>query len=114
MTFLTWEQSVALAEAHQERYRTLIYLAVDSGMRWSELIGLRRGSIDLGRRKVRVTEQLIRLEGGTWLRKEPKTPASLRSITISSVTAELLADIWSGLAGLERVQRSSPTRSEAR
>ncbi len=28
MTFLTWEQSVDLAEAHQERYRTLIYLAV--------------------------------------------------------------------------------------
>ena len=31
MSFLTWEQSVALAEAHQERYRALIYLAVDSG-----------------------------------------------------------------------------------
>ena len=40
MTFLTWEQAVDLAEAHQERYRALIYLAVDSGMRWSELIGL--------------------------------------------------------------------------
>ena len=42
MTFLTWEQAVELAEAHRERYRALIYLAVDSGMRWSKLIGLRR------------------------------------------------------------------------
>jgi integrase len=92
MSFLTWKQSVALAEAHQERYRALIYLAVDSGMRWSELIGLRRARVDLLRGKVRVTEQLVRLEGGKWLRKEPKTPASVRSITVSPVTAELLAD----------------------
>ena len=51
MTFLTWEQAVDLAEAHQERYRALIYLAVDSGMRWSELIGLRRARVDLDRHK---------------------------------------------------------------
>ena len=57
-----WEQAIQLAEAHPERYRALIYLAVDSGMRWSELIGLRRGKVDLRRRKVRVTEQLVRLE----------------------------------------------------
>jgi integrase len=68
MTFLTWEQSVDLAEAHVDRYRALIYLAVDSGMRWSELVGLRRARVDLGLRKVRVTEQLVRLGGGQWLR----------------------------------------------
>jgi integrase len=92
MTFLTWEQSVALAEGHQERYRPLIYLAVDSGMRWSELVGLRLGRVDLLRRKIRVTEQLVRLEGGKWLRKEPKTPASLRSMTVSPVTGDLLGE----------------------
>ncbi len=89
MVFLTWEQAVGLAEAHSERFRALIYLAVDSGMRWSELVGLRRARLDVRRRKVRVTEQLIRLEDGRWLRKEPKTPNSVRSITISPVTAEL-------------------------
>ena len=66
-------------------------MAVDSGMRWSELIGLRRSKLDLRTRKVRVTEQLVRLETGEWMRKEPKTPASVRSITLSSVTAEILA-----------------------
>ena len=83
MAFLSWEEAVALAEAHGERYRSLIYLAVDSGMRWSELIGLRRSRLDLRTRKVRVTEQLVRLESGEWLRKEPKTPSGVRSITIS-------------------------------
>lgn len=102
MTFLTWEQAVDLAEAHQERYRALMYLAVDSGMRWSELIGLRRARVDLGRRKVRVTEQMIRLKGGTWHRKEPKTPASVRSITMSAVTAELLTE------HVERVVQAGP------
>ena len=42
MTFLDWDQVVRLAEAHNERFRTLIYVAVDTGMRWSELVGLRR------------------------------------------------------------------------
>lgn len=92
MTFLTWEESVALAEATKERFRAMVYLAVDSGMRWSELVGLRRARLDVRRGKVRVTDQLVRLEAGEWLRKEPKTAASFRSISISPVTAELLAD----------------------
>jgi integrase len=91
MVFLDWKQAVDLAEAHTDRYRALIYLAVGSGMRWSELIGLRRSKLDVRARKVRVTEQLIHLETGEWLRKETKTPASVRSITISSVTAEIMA-----------------------
>lgn len=92
MAFLDWTEVVALAEAINERYRALIYLAVDSGMRWSELVGLRRSKVDLRRRKVRVTEQLIRLESGEWLRKETKTAAGVRSITISTETAEILAE----------------------
>ncbi len=91
MVFLSWDQAIELAEAHAERYRPMIYLAVDSGMRWSELIGLRRSRFDLRNRKIRVTEQLVRLDNGEWIRKEPKTPASIRSITISQFTADLLA-----------------------
>jgi integrase len=45
ITFLGWEQAVELAEAHAERYRAFIYLAVDSGMRRSELVGLRRARL---------------------------------------------------------------------
>lgn len=62
MTFLSWEDAVALAEAHKERYRPLIYLAVDSGMRWSELVGrpprarARRGDRGVFRRPVRGDE----------------------------------------------------------
>ena len=92
MTFLDWDQSIKLAEAHPDRFRALIYVAVDSGMHWSELIGLRRGKVDLRNRKIRVTEQLVQLEDRSWLRKEPKTPAGVRSITLSPFTARLLAE----------------------
>lgn len=92
MSFLTWAQVIDLAEAHHERFRALIYLAVDSGMRWSELIGLRRSRVDLLRRKVRVTDQLVRLDTGEWLRKELKTSASVRSITITPSTAAMLSE----------------------
>jgi integrase len=91
MVFLDWPDAVEPAEAHGERYRAFIYLAVDSGTRRSELVGLRRARLDVRSRKVRVTEQLVRLRPGEWLRKEPKTGSSIRSITISPVTAELLA-----------------------
>ena len=99
MMFLSWEEAVDLAEATHERYRALIYLAVDSGMRWSELVGLRRSKVDLHRRKIRVTEQLIRLESGEWLRKETKTAAGVRSITISPETAEILAEHVGSVVG---------------
>jgi site-specific recombinase XerC len=91
MTFLDWDQVIRLADAHSERYRALIYVAVDTGMRWSELVGLRCGKVDLKNRKIRVTEQLVQLEDRSFLRKEPKTAAGVRSITISPFTAALLA-----------------------
>ncbi len=47
--------------------------------------------MDLHRGKVRVTEQLIRLESGEWLRKETKTAGGVRSITISPETAKIVA-----------------------
>jgi len=102
MAVLTWTEAVELAEAHQERYRALVYLAVDAGMRWGELIGLRRAKVDLRNHKVRVTEQMVRLRTREWVRKEPKTPSSVRSITISPVTADILA------GHLERFSSSGP------
>ncbi len=65
-------------------------------------MGLRRARLNVRTHKVTVTEQLVRLRTGEWLRKDPKTPSSVRSITISSVTANLLA------GHLERFAASGP------
>jgi integrase len=77
------EAGLAPSSVHRH-YRTL--------MRWSELVGLRQAKLDLRRGKVRVSEQLVRLASGEWLRKGPKTVGSVRSITVSPFTAEVLAD----------------------
>ena len=92
----------ALAEAHNERFRALIYLAVDSGMRWGELVGLRRGRVDLRRGKVRVTEQLDAARGPPWIRQPPKTTAGVRSITMSAFTPRSCATTSSGSLGRAR------------
>ena len=92
MVFLEWDQVVRLADAHTDRFRTLIYVAVDTGMRWSEIVGLRRSRVDLRRAKVRVTDQLVHLKSGEFLRTEPKTAAGVRSISISRFTAALLGE----------------------
>jgi len=53
---------------------------------------VRRQKLDLVNRKVRVTEQLVRLEDGRFIRREPKTAAGVRSISISPQIAELVAE----------------------
>jgi integrase len=61
-------------------------------MRWSELIGLRRSKVDLRGRKIRVTEQLVQMEDGSFVRKEPKTGASVRAISLSEAMTALLVE----------------------
>jgi integrase len=63
-------------------------------MRWSELVGLRRYNVDLLRRSIAVTEQLVYIGGSTaqarageWVRQRPKTRAGVRSISISDFLA---------------------------
>lgn len=99
MTFLDWDEAIRLAEEHSERYKALIYVAIDSGMRWSELVGLRRSKVDLRNRKIVVTEQLVQLADRSFLRTEPKTAAGVRSITLSPFTASVLAGHLDTFAG---------------
>ena len=99
MTFLTWDQAIELAEAHPERFRAMIYLAVDSGMPWGELIGLQRKNLDVVNRRVRVVDQLVRTQDGKFHRKAPKTSAGVRSITISRMTAEVMTSHLERFAG---------------
>ena len=38
MTFLNWDEVIELADTHDPRFRALILFAVETGMRWSELV----------------------------------------------------------------------------
>ena len=67
----------------------MIYLAVEYGTRWGELIGLQRENLDLANRRVRVVDQLVGTADGKFHRTEPKT--NRRQSDGRIVQAEMLA-----------------------
>lgn len=67
----------------------LFVLAIATGLRQSELLGLLWSDLDLAERKLSVRRQLQRRSGGYEL-VEPKTEPSRRSIPIPMVVVELL------------------------
>lgn len=99
MVILDWPQVFDFADALPERYRALVFLAVDSGMRWSELVGLRRSRVDVDTCKVAVVEQLIRLDSKEWVWHPPKSEAGTRTIAISPFTARMLAEHMDHFSG---------------
>lgn len=89
---------IALLEATiDKRYRVWLRTATGTGLRLSELSGLRAGRVDLLRRRVAVAETMVELHGVVSY-GPPKTKAGLRQVPISAVLAARLTD---HLAGVE-------------
>lgn len=87
MRFLDVAQVEALAARIGARYRAWVLVAAYGGLRWSELVGLRRRQVDAAR--VTVAGQLVR-RAGAWTWEEPKTRAGRRTITLpESVALEM-------------------------
>ena len=89
MRFATPAQINALAAEVAPRYRALVLLAGYCGLRWGELVGLRRHRIDLEARTVAVVEQITEIDGH--LRPgSPKSEAGKRVITTPRFVADAL------------------------
>jgi integrase len=78
---------LAAAEGHP--LEALFALAVTTGMRQGELLGLRWRDIDWSARRVAVRHSLVRLDGRWWL-GDPKTASSQRAIDLTAPTIDLL------------------------
>lgn len=81
----TVQEVYALAGAIQSRYRALVLLAAFSGLRWGELVGLRRRDLDLTAGTLRVRRNIAELHNGERLVKEPKSAAGKRTVAIPAV-----------------------------
>ncbi len=89
MRFLTPEQVGELADAIGPAYGTLVYTATYAGLRWGELAGLKPERVDLLRRTISVTEQLLEVDGRmSW--GPPKTAAGRRAVSIPATLAGML------------------------
>jgi integrase len=73
--------------------RALYRLAVQTGMRRGELLGLRWSNVDQEARTVTVVEQLSRRTGGVGRFGPPKTSASRRTIDLSTESIAALG-LW--------------------
>ena len=81
-----------LATVARTRMEALYVLALTTGMRLSELLGLRWSDLDLDAHPtavVHVRMQLKRIEG-QWVWKEPKTKSSRRQIALPEKAVEIL------------------------
>jgi len=87
--FLDADQVQALVDAAQDRDKALIYTAAWTGMRWGELVGLKRDRLDLDNRTVEVREALVDI-GGTLSLSPPKTPASRRTVRLTDDNVAVL------------------------
>jgi integrase len=91
MRFLTAAEVHRLAEEMHPHFRVLVYTAAYAGLRWGELIGLKRARVDIANRTITVLEQLVELKG-QFLWQPPKTRAGRRRVTIPGFLADMLAE----------------------
>ena len=78
-----------LSFAEGDRFEVLFWLAVTTGLRQGELLGLKWSDIDWTGRRIGVQRQVQRLRGGLVF-SEPKTAAGRRVIALGVLTIEKL------------------------
>jgi integrase len=91
MRHMSIPQLHALAEAVPGRYRALVLVAGYGGLRWGELVGLRRRRVDLAGARIHVVEQLAEV-AGKFIVSPPKTAAGQRVVVLPAVAVAALAD----------------------
>jgi integrase len=95
MCFFTEEQVkqfLKVAQIFEEDLYPLYYLAIHTGMRKSELLGLRWDDIDWEHNKLKVQRQLRWKKGGEFYFPTPKTRNGIRTIILGKEALQVLND----------------------
>lgn len=92
MNELQVKKLLKIAKKENEWTYNLIYMAVKTGMRRGELLGLRWEDVDLNKKQLNIRNTLVISENGP-IFKEPKTSSSIRPIEITDEELSLLKSI---------------------
>lgn len=101
----TWtpeQASKFLAHVRDDDLYCAYRLAITTGMRRGEIVGLRWQDVDLEAARLSVTRALIVVEGYRVEESEPKTARGRRNIALDQTTVEVLRGRWIAVPG-ERV-----------
>lgn len=90
LAVLTAAEIAALAEAMHPWFRTWVYAAGYLGLRWGEMLGLRRRDVDPLCRTITVVQQSIEVDGKLLGFGPPKTAAGRRTIDVPGFLAGML------------------------
>lgn len=86
----TVDQVYGLAELVPVRFRVLVLAAAFTGLRWGELIALRRCDVDLPHRVLHVRRRLAQPRRGGRQAGPPKSEAGVRSVALPAVLVDEL------------------------
>ncbi len=89
-TTVTVPQIYALAEQMPDRCRVLVLAAAFTGVRWGELIALRRCDVDLTNRVLYVRRRPAQLNRGGMQAGPPKLAAGVRNVALPAVLVDQL------------------------
>lgn len=92
-TFTEEQARLFLQAAAATPYQELFTVALYTGMRRSELLGLRWKDVDLDLAQLSVTQTLHRLAGGGFVLRQPKTAKSRRTIALPPSVSMLLRQL---------------------
>ena len=88
---LSPEETTRLLEAARgDPIESLVVLAVSTGLRLGEALGVKWRDIDIERRQMRIDKSLQRISGAGLVLSETKTPRSRRTIVLPVIAAEAL------------------------
>lgn len=97
----TVKQVYKLAELIGERFRVFILAAGMTGLRWGELIALRRSDIDLDRGVIVVRRTFVEMSGGRLVEGLPKSAAGVRVVTVPGILIDELREHLLKFVGVE-------------
>lgn len=84
------EAAIVLATAEGDDYEALWRLAITTGLRRGEMLGLRWTDVDWERSTITIRQTLVRGPGGALIPSEPKSERGRRTIALSMIDLRLL------------------------
>jgi integrase len=88
----TYDQLAEIRSRMPLHHHALLIVAEETGLRWGELIGLRRCHVDLKAKTLQVREVLIHVKGKPKRKAYPKSSAGFRTVPLTDRAARVLSE----------------------